>query len=79
MDLSEIALQGLQQADSQLDTAAGKIASSGAQSPDGASLDVVDLSAEMIALLSAKTLAAANIATLKVDGEVQNSLLDITA
>jgi hypothetical protein len=40
----------LQIADTQLDSAASRIAASGAQSPDGANLDVVDLSAAMIAL-----------------------------
>ena len=47
MDLSAIALQGLQQADAQLNAAASKIASFGASSPDGAGLDPVDLSAEV--------------------------------
>jgi hypothetical protein len=79
MDLSAIALQGIQQASSQLEGAATQIASFGSQSPDGATLDVVDLSAEIIALISAKNLAAVNIDTLKVSGEVQKSLLNVLA
>jgi hypothetical protein len=79
MDISAIALQGLQQADSQLNSAAARIASFGSASPDGAELDVVDLSAEVIALASAKNQALDNISSLKTAGEVQKTLLDITA
>jgi hypothetical protein len=79
MDLSAIALQGLQIADSQLDSAASRIAASGAQSPEGANLDVVDLSAAMIALMSAKNLASANLATLKTANEVEQSVIDLMA
>ncbi|MBZ5683680.1 MAG: hypothetical protein LAP86_01480 [Acidobacteriia bacterium] len=79
MDSSSIALQGLQQADLQLNTAAAKIASRGATSPDGATLDVVDLSAEMVALMSAQSAFEVNLATLKTVNEMQKSLLDLKA
>jgi hypothetical protein len=79
MDISAIALQGLQLADTQLDSAATRIASAGAQSPDGADLDVVDLSAAMIALTSAKNAASVNIASLKTADEVQKSAIDLLA
>jgi hypothetical protein len=79
MDLSAIALKGLQIADTQLDSAASRIAAAGTQSPDGANLDVVDLSAAMIALMSAKNLASANLATLKTADEVQQSVIDLMA
>jgi hypothetical protein len=45
MDLSAIALQGLEQGQAQLQQAATSLAGAGAESPDGASLDTVDLSA----------------------------------
>ena len=77
MDVSSIALQGLQLANAQLEAAAANIA--GAASPDAAPVDVVDLSAEMIALMSAKALFKANIATLKTADQMQKSLIDITA
>jgi len=51
MDPTAIALQGLQQAELQLETAATRIVKAGAASPDGATLDVVDLSTEMVALM----------------------------
>ena len=77
MDLSAIALQGLQQADAQLNQAATIIASFGMTSPDGAGLDTVDLSAEVIALLSAKTQTSANLATLKTADEIQKNAIDL--
>ena len=79
MDLTSTALQGLQQANSQLNSAANKIATYGANSPAGASLDTVDLSSAVVALLSAKNQFSASAATLKVGDEVQQNLLDVTA
>ena len=77
MDPSSIALQALQQADVQLETAAARIASS--NSPDAGNLDVVDLSAEMVALMSAQNLFDVNLATLKTADQMQKSLMDVTA
>jgi len=79
MDISAIALQGLQQAEAQLDQAATSIASFGAASPEGAGLDTVDLSAEVVALLSAKNQSAANLGTLKVADEMQKAVIDLIA
>jgi len=79
MDVSSIALQGLQQADTQLEAAAAQIASVGANSSDGATVDVVDLSAEMVALMSAQNLFDANLATLKTANEMQRSVIDLKA
>ncbi len=62
-----------------LNAAAAKLANAGAASPNGANLDVVDLSAEMVALMSAQTLFSDNIATLKTADQMQKSLIDITA
>jgi hypothetical protein len=74
---SSIALQGLQQADVQLTAAATKIASADASSRDAANLDVADLSAEMVALMSAQTAFGVNLAPLKTVDEMQTSLLDL--
>jgi len=79
MEISAIALQGLQAADQQLDKAAASIASAASLSPDTAPADAVDLSAEMIALLAAKNAFAANLATLKVADDVQKSAIDLIA
>jgi flagellar hook protein FlgE len=74
MDPSSIALQGLQQAAVQLTAAAASLATAG--SPNGANLDVVDLSAEMVALMSAQTPISVNIATPKTADQMQKKLLD---
>ncbi|MGA2097338.1 MAG: hypothetical protein ABSH39_13625 [Candidatus Acidiferrum sp.] len=78
MDLSSIALQGLQQADNQLQNAATQIAENGANAPGG-NVDSVDLSAAAVQLLAGKNDFAANIGTLKVADEVQKNLLDVQA
>lgn len=76
MDPSAIALQGLHQADMQLEQAAARIATAGAAS-DG-NVDVVDLSAELVALMTAKMLFDANLATIKTADQMQKSLIDIS-
>jgi flagellar hook protein FlgE len=78
MDAASVALQSLHHADTQLEMAAARIAA-GATSPDGANLDIVDLSTEMVALMSAQTLFEANLAALETAGQVQKSLIDTTA
>jgi len=56
MDASAMAVQGLQQADAMLEAAASAIVRAGAASSSVGNSDVVDLSAEMVALMSARTL-----------------------
>jgi len=72
MDISSIALQGLQQSETQLQNAAADLAS-GAASPGA------DLAADIVSLNSAQTQAAVDISALKVAGQLQQSLLDILA
>ena len=79
MDPSSIALQGLQEAEVQLNAAAAKLADAGGASRNGANLDVVDLSAEMVALMSAQAAFAVNLATLKTADQIKKSLIDLTA
>lgn len=79
MDLSATALQGLHQADTQLTQAASRIASYGATSPDRASLDTAALSAELVALMSARTEFSANLRTLQTANAIQKNLIDLTA
>ena len=78
MDPSAIALQGLQQADAQLNNAAAKIANAGSASPDGANPDTVDLSKEMVTLTTAQASAEANLATLKTEDQIEQRLVDLT-
>jgi hypothetical protein len=79
MDLSVIALGGLQQAAAQLEKAATRIASFGAGSPDGVNVDTVDLSAEIVALMSAKNQTSLNLGTLKIADEIQKNTIDMIA
>jgi len=79
MDLSAIALQGLEQGQVQLDKTAARLAGAGVVSPDGTNLDTVDLSAEMVALMSAKTQFSASLSILKTADEIQKNTLDVTA
>jgi flagellar hook protein FlgE len=75
MDSSSIVLHGLHQAAIQLETAALRIASAG--SPDNLTVDAIELSAEIVALMSAQTVFESNLATLKTADQMQKSLLDI--
>lgn len=77
MDPSAIALQGLQQANIQLEAAAVRIASASGDSTDSGPVDVVSLSAEMVALMSARTQFDANVATLKAVDQMQRNLVDV--
>jgi len=79
MNPSSIALQGLQQAELQLETAATAIAGGGADSSNAGNQDVVDLSAEMTALTSAQTLYDANLATLKTADQMEQNLVNLRA
>jgi flagellar basal body rod protein FlgC len=58
---------------------ASRLAGAGAASLDGASMDVVDLSVEMVALMSAKTQFAVDLSTLKTAGQIQGNLIDLMA
>jgi flagellar hook protein FlgE len=79
MDLSAIALQGLEQANIQLENAATNLASAAALSPDGSNVDTVDISAEMVALLSARNQFSVAAATMKVADEVQKNGVNLIA
>jgi hypothetical protein len=79
MDPSSIALQALHNADVQLECAASAIAGTGATSADRANLDVVDLSTEIVALISAQTLFEANLTTLETAAQMHKTLIDTVA
>jgi hypothetical protein len=78
MDISAIALQCVEQAQVQLADAATRLASAGA-SPDGAGVDIVDLSAEMVALISAKNNFSVNLSVLKTASQIEKQVTDLTA
>jgi len=77
MDIAATAaLGGLQQAESQVNAIASKIAVSGGSSATDSS-DSVDLSSQAVALIQAREDFSANIGTLKVVDEMQKSLFDL--
>ena len=78
MDMSAVALGGLEQAQVQLENAAISLAGA-AGSSSSASSDSVDLSAEIVALLSAKNDFAVNISVLKTADQIQKYAIDIMA
>ena len=63
MDVSSIALQGLEEASAQLDAAANGIVQAGASSANGAGVDTVDLSSDNLSSdnLSADGLSSDNL------------------
>jgi len=71
MDISAIATGGLEQAQSQLESTAKRIGNP-ANPVDG-----VDLSQEAVSLLQARTDFQANLATLKVNDQMLQSLFDV--
>lgn len=78
MSASAIALQGLEQADTQLDAAAAAIATAGTgANSSGPSL--ADLGADMVSLTTAQTQFEANLATIQTADQMEQSLIDVTA
>ena len=78
MNFSAIALQGVEQAQIQLEAAASSVASAGA-SPDGANLDTVDLASGITGLSSAQAQLQLSLSTLKTADQIQQNILDLLA
>ena len=75
-------LQGMQKAETQLQTAAGNIAQLSTAPPnaqDPQAPDSLDLSSQMVALLSARDNFMANVGAAKTGDEMQRTLLNIVA
>jgi hypothetical protein len=72
MDVSAIALQGLERAQGQVDSAARRIA---AQPAD----DAVGLSEEAVALMSSKNQFTANVKVMKIADRIQKTTLSLLA
>ena len=71
MEISAIALSGMQAAQTRLENTATRIAH--VSEPE----DRVDLSAEMVALMESRNDFAANIKALKTADQMQQSVLDV--
>jgi flagellar hook protein FlgE len=81
MGVSSIALQGLQQAQLQLENSASKVAGMGlaTTSGSGSPVDTVDLSKEMVTQLSAKNQYAVNLSVLKTGDQMMKTAIDMLA
>jgi hypothetical protein len=77
MDISAIAIQGIDQAQAQLENVATTLAN--AASNNGGNLDVVDLSAEVVALMSAKVDFSANLAVAKTASQIDQQVTNLIA
>lgn len=78
MDISSIALQGLDQASKQLDAAASSITAIGAPQI-AVSLDTVNLSEDLIALMGSKNAFEAKFDVLKTADQILRSTLNLLA
>lgn len=68
-------LQGMQKAEAQLNTAAGRIAQLPTAANGGG--DTIDLSAEIVALMSARDNFMANVGAAKTGDQIQRALLNM--
>jgi hypothetical protein len=78
MDIAAAALSGLQQAQATLNGVATRIAK--ATDPAGAATgDIVDLSAEAVAMMQARNTAAISVKMMHVADDVQRQVLNLLA
>jgi flagellar hook protein FlgE len=76
MQIFSSALQGLNAAETQLDQTASRISRAGS-TENAAAPDSVDLSTEMVNLLTAKVQFAANLKSIEVGNQMEKHTLDI--
>ncbi len=77
MNISSIALQGLEQAQAKLQTAVSQLSSVSSPASGGADADIVDLSVAAVAMVSAKDQSSANVNVTKVADDMQKNLLSV--
>ena len=77
MDISAIAFQGLERAQTQFGQAARNLASPVSPSPDGSGVDSVSLSEQTVSLLSAKNAFEMNVSVMKIANEMEGRAIDL--
>ena len=77
--IGDSALQGMQKAQAQFDKAAGRIAQLPNAADAGAGGDTIDLSAEIVAMMSARDNFMANVEAAKTGDAMQRTLLNMIA
>jgi flagellar hook-associated protein FlgK len=79
MDITSVARGGLEAAQGALEKTAVRLARAAAAGTDGSPGDGVDLSADMVALLSAKEQFQVNARVIRTADQMQKNLLDVLA
>ncbi len=79
MELQSIGLAGLEKAQEKLQQSAKRLAAATGYGPAGSPSDVVDLSAEMVALSQASLVSEANLKVVETANELSSRTIDILA
>jgi flagellar hook protein FlgE len=79
VELTAIALQGLDRAQAGLEKAAGRLSSIAAPPAENAPADTIDLSAAAVGLLEARQDFAANLNVLKTADRMERKAIDLLA
>jgi len=79
MSASSISLQGMQQAEAELQVTATNLSNVNTESANGGNTDTVDLSADMVAMTQAQDSFEASLASLSTSDQMQQALLDVLA
>ena len=79
MSASSISLQGMQQAEEQLQVSAATLANVGTGSANGSNADTTDLSTATVAMVQAQASFEASLASLNTSEQTQQALLDVLA
>jgi hypothetical protein len=79
VELSAIALSGLDRASAAFDQSARAIATAGTAAPESAPVDTVDLATAVVGMVQAREDFGANIQALRTADEMQRQVLDILA
>lgn len=79
MNIVAIALDGLNQAQARFDQTARRLASIGAAPPAGVPADPVDISTDMVSLISARSQFATNLQVASTAGEMERQAIDLLA
>lgn len=79
MELQAIGLAGLEKAQEKLQQTAKRLAATGFPAGASSPADVVDLSAELVALSEAKLLAQANLKVVETANELSSRVINVLA
>jgi hypothetical protein len=79
VELSAIALQGLDSAQAALERTAVRLARTGSDTPEAAPTDTVELATAMVGLIAARQDYAVNLKVLETANEIERQAVDLLA